>query len=195
MDALMRHGGKGCRSVGVVVSPVGLNELRIPLENAMKIVLEQNSSLRQANTLEQPDALKQNNSANLRKAEIPLQRVNRSESTSLTYKKAYNIAVDRVFVGVGDWLIEEHPIEYVPEPSNNQVVYWVHANQEDLVNLVERFGSALQSIYYLGTNASDVKKPYKYSFDIESIDSAQCPPFYWKPDGTDILRYLCPFII
>ena len=177
MDALMRHGGKGCRSVGVVVSPVGLNELRIPLENAMKNVLEQSSS------------------ANLRKAEIPLQGVNRSESTSLTYKKAYNIAVDKVFVGVGDWLIEEHPIEYVPEPSNNRVVYWVHANQEDLVNLVERFGSALQSIYYLGTNASEVKKPYKHSFDIESIDSAQRPPLYWKPDGTDILRYLCPFII
>ena len=195
MDALMRHGGKGCRSVGVVVSPVGLNELRIPLENAMKNVLEQNSSIRQANTLEQPDALKQNNSANLRKAEILLQGVNRSESTSLTYKKAYNIAVDRVFIGVGDWLIEEHPIEYVPEPSNNRVVYWVHANQEDLVNLVERFGSALQSIYYLGTNASHVKKPYKHSFDIESIDSAQRPPLYWKPDGTDILRYLCPFII
>ena len=195
MDALMRHGGKGCRSVGVVVSPAGLNELRIPLENAMKNVLEQNSSIRQANTLEQPNALKQNNSANLRKAEILLQGVNRSESTSLTYKKAYNIAVDRVFIGVGDWLIEEHPIEYVPEPSNNRVVYWVHANQEDLVNLVERFGSALQSIYYLGTNASDVKKPYKHSFDIESIDSAQRPPLYWKPDGTDILRYLCPFII
>ena len=195
MDALMRHGGKGCRSVGVVVSPVGLNELRIPLENAMKNVLEQNSSIRQANTLEQPDALKQNNSANLKMAEIPLQGGNRSESTRLTYKKAYNIAVDRVFVDVGDWMIEEHPIEYVPEPSNNRVVYWVHANQEDLVNLVERFGSALQSIYYVGPKASDVKKPYKYSFDIESIDSAQRPPLYWKPDGIDILRYLCPFII
>ena len=195
MDALMRHGGKGCRSVGVVVSPVGLNELRIPLENAMKNVLEQNSSLRQANTLEQSDALKQNNSANLKKAEILLQGGNRSESTRLTYKKAYNIAVDRVFVDVGDWMIEEHPIEYVPEPSNNRVVYWVHANQEDLVNLVERFGSALQSIYYVGPKASDVKKPYKYPFDIESIDSAQRPPLYWKPDGIDILRYLCPFII
>lgn len=195
MDALMRHGGKGCRSVGVVVSPVGLNELRIPLENAMKNVLEQNGSLRQANTLEQSDALKQNNSANLKKAEIPLQGGNRSESTRLTYKKAYNIAVDRVFVDVGDWMIEEHPIEYVPEPSNNRVVYWVHANQEDLVNLVERFGSALQSIYYVGPKASDVKKPYTYSFDIESIDSAQRPPLYWKPDGIDILRYLCPFII
>ena len=195
MDALMRHGGKGCRSVGVVVSPVGLNELRIPLENAMKNVLEQNGSLRQANTLEQSDALKQNNSANLKMAEIPLQGDNRSESTRLTYKKAYNIAVDRVFVDVGDWMIEEHPIEYVPEPSNNRVVYWVHANQEDLVNLIERFGSALQSIYYVGPKASDVKKPYKYSFDIESIDSAQRPPLYWKPDGIDILRYLCPFII
>ena len=195
MDALMRHSGKGCRSVGVVVSPVGLNELRIPLENAMKNVLEQNGSLRQANTLEQSDALKQNNSANLKMAEIPLQGGNRSESTRLTYKKAYNIAVDRVFIDVGDWMIEEHPIEYVPEPSNNRVVYWVHANQEDLVNLVERFGSALQSIYYVGPKASDVKKPYKYSFDIESIDSAQRPPLYWKPDGIDILRYLCPFII
>lgn len=195
MDALMRHGGKGCRSVGVVVSPVGLNELRIPLENAMKNVLEQNSYFRQANTLEQSDALKQNNSANLKKAEIPLQGGNRSESTRLTYKKAYNIAVDRVFVDVGDWMIEEHPIEYVPEPSNNRVVYWVHANQKDLVNLVERFGSALQSIYYVGPKASDVKKPYKYPFDIESIDSAQRPPLYWKPDGIDILRYLCPFII
>ena len=195
MDALMRHGGKGCRSVGVVVSPVGLNELRIPLENAMKNVLEQNGSFRQANTLEKSDALKQNNSANLKMAEIPLQGGNRSESTRLTYKKAYNIAVDRVFVDVGDWMIEEHPIEYVPEPSNNRVVYWVHANQEDLVNLVERFGSALQSIYYVGPKASDVKKPYKYSFDIESIDSAQRPPLYWKPDGIDILRYLCPFII
>ncbi len=195
MDALMRHGGKGCRSVGVVVSPVGLNELRIPLENAMKDVVEQTGTLRQNNTLKQPDALKQNNSANLRNAEIPLKEINRSELTSLTYKKAYNIAVDRVFVGVGDWLIEEHPIEYVPEPSNNRVVYWVHANHEDLVNLVEHFGSALQSIYYLGTNASDVKRPYKHSFDIESIDSAQRPPLYWKPDGTDILRYLCPFII
>jgi len=195
MDALMRHGGKGCRSVGVVVSPLGLNELRIPLENAMKNVLEQNSSLRQANTLEQPDNLEQHNSSNIKKAKIPLKGVNRSDLTSLTYRKAYNIAVDRVFVGVGDWLIEEHPIAYVPEPSNNRVVYWVHANKEDLVNLVERFGSALQSVYYLGTNASDIKKPYIPSFDIESIDSAQRPPLYWKPDGTDILRYLCPFII
>ena len=71
----------------------------------------------------------------------------------------------------------------------------MHANQEDLVNLVERFGSALQSIYYVGPKASDLKKPYTYSFDIESIDSAQRPPLYWKPDGTDILRHLCPFII
>ncbi len=195
MDALMRYGGKGCRSVGVVVSPVGLNELRIPLENAMKNVLEQNGALRQTNTLRPQDALKQNNFKKLRKAETPLKKVNKSELTSVTYKKAYNIAVDRVFVGVGDWLIEEHPIEYVPEPSNNRVVYWVHANQEDLVNLVERFGPALQSIYYLGSNASDVKKPYKHSFEIESIDSAQRPPLYWRPDGTDILRYLCPFII
>ena len=158
-------------------------------------IRDRTGTLRQNNTLKQPDALKQNNSANLRNAEIPLKEINRSELTSLTYKKAYNIAVDRVFVCVGDWLIEEHPIEYVPEPSNNRGVYWVHANQENLVNLVEHFGSALQSIYYLCTNASDVKRPYKHSFDIESIDSAQRPPLYWKPDGIDTLRYLCPFII
>ena len=44
--------------------------------------------------------------ANIKKAEILLQGGNRSESTRLTYKKAYNIAVDRVFVDVGDWMIE-----------------------------------------------------------------------------------------
>lgn len=177
IEAVVRHGGKGCRSVGVVVCPVGLNELQNPLEEALK------STLVVAEIEANPDS------------KILKQEAKQNKLTSVAYKKAYSLAIDRTFLCVGDWLIEEHPVEQVPEPRSNRVVYWVKADVEVLGSLVERFGLALQSVYYLGADNSSLEGLLNDFTNIESIDYAQRPPLYWKPDGVDILRYLCPFII
>ena len=177
IEAVVRHGGKGCRSVGVVVCPVGLSELQNPLEEALK------STLVEAEIEANPDS------------KLVKQEAKKNKLTSVAYKKAYNLAIDRTFLCVGDWLIEEHSVEQVPEPRSNRVVYWVKADVEVLGSLVERFGLALQSVYYLGADNSSLEGLLNAFSNIESIDYAQRPPLYWKPDGVDVLRYLCPFII
>ena len=177
IEAMLRHDGKGCRSVGVIVSPVGLNELQNPLEEALK------RTLVVAEIEANPDS------------KILKQEAKQNKLTSVAYKKAYSLAIDRTFLCVGDWLIEEHSVEQVPEPRSNRVVYWVKADVEVLGSLVERFGLALQSIYYLGADNSSLEGLLNDFTNIESIDYTQRPPLYWKPIGVDILRYLCPFII
>lgn len=177
IEAIVRHGGKGCRSVGVVVCPVGLDELKNPLEEALK------SALIEAEIEANPDS------------KLSKHEAKQNKLTSVAYKKAYNLAIDRSFLCVGDWLIEEHSVEQVPEPKSNRVVYWVKADVEVLGSLMERFGLALQSMYYLGADNSSFKGLLNDFTNIESIDRAQRPPLYWKPDGVDVLRYLCPFII
>ena len=177
IEAIVRHGGKGCRSVGVVVCPVGLDELKNPLEEALK------SALIEAEIEANPDS------------KLSKHEAKQNKLTSVAYKKAYNLAIDRSFLCVGDWLIEEHSVEQVPEPKSNRVVYWIKADVEVLGSLMERFGLALQSMYYLGADNSSFKGLLNDFTNIESIDRAQRPPLYWKPDGVDVLRYLCPFII
>ena len=177
IEAIVRHGGKGCRSVGVVVCPVGLDELKNPLEEALK------SASVEAEIEANPDS------------KLSKHEAKQNKLTSVAYKKAYNLAIDRTFLCVGDWLIEEHSVEQVPEPKSNRVVYWVKADVEVLGSLMERFGLALQSMYYLGADNSSFKGLLNDFTNIESIDRAQRPPLYWKPDGVDVLRYLCPFII
>ncbi|MBK97730.1 MAG: hypothetical protein CL672_02935 [Balneola sp.] len=177
IEAMLRHDGKGCRSVGMIVSPVGLNELQKPLENALKT------------------AFYKTEIAGISDSKVQTQGFNRNRLTSVAYKQAYNLAIDRAFICVGDWFIEEHSLEYVSEPKSNRVVYWVKADKDALGSLVERFGFTLQSIYYLGADIPAFKGFFNDTINVESIDYAQCPPLYWKPDGVDILRYLCPFII
>lgn len=177
VEAILRHDGKGCRSVGVIVSPVGLNELLKPIQNLLK------SALHRTETADIPDS------------KIQMQGVNRNRMSSVAYKQAYNLAVDRTFLCVEDWFIEEHSLESVSEPRGNRLVYWVKADEEALSSLVERFDFTLQNIYYLGDDILAFKSFLKNTINVECIDYAQCPPLYWKPDGIDILRYLCPFII
>tara|TARA_B100000575_G_C23143168_1_gene665951 strand:- start:4781 stop:6052 length:1272 start_codon:yes stop_codon:yes gene_type:complete len=177
IEAMVRHDGKGCRSVGVIVSPVGLNELQKPLENALKSVFYKTET------------------AGISDSKVQTQGVNRNRLAGVAYKKAYNLAIARAFICVGDWFIEEHSFEYLSEPRSNRLVYWVKGDEETLGSLVERFGFALQSIYYLGADIPAFKGLLNDITNVESIDFAQCPPLYWKPDGVDILRYLCPFTI
>jgi len=151
-EAILRYGGKGCRSVAVVVSPFRLDEVHSALKKAMKNFWSEN-----------PQHLK--------------------PTPKLQQQYAYNEAVERDQLFMNNFLVQQGGLEL----DQDFICYWVEGDQDKVAELATIFGDRLQSIYVLDftQNIWVMEQP------AEPLHEAQEPPIYWKPDGTDTLKWLC----
>lgn len=75
-------------------------------------------------------------------------------------------------------------VQIEPDLSVPQTVFYVQGGEQELTRIIDKFGNAIQSVY---TEFGEVIG----SIPTEPISQAQKPPIWWKPDGVDILDWLC----
>lgn len=101
---------------------------------------------------------------------------------SLTYRYAYNQAMNIPQIWLEDFLIEES-MDY---PDEKFILKWVKGDFNTAEKLIKRFHSDIQSVYsdsaYTGVKTD--------MFTIEHLSQAQQPSIWWKPDQTDTIRWL-----
>ncbi len=151
VEAIFRYGGKGCRSVAVVVSPYSLDEIKCELTDYIETFW-----------LDNPQHEK--------------------PKPKLKQRFAYNKAIERPQAWLDDFLLQEGGLEL----DQDFICYWVQGDEQKVSEMAEVFGKQLQSIYI---THPDVSIP-NYEDRVEFLSDAQSPPIYWKPDGTDVLKWL-----
>ena len=151
VEAIFRYGGKGCRSVAVVVAPFGLDSIKCELTDYIEAFWLENPQF------EKPEP-------------------------KLAQRFAYNKAMERPQAWLDDFLLQEGGLEM----DQDFICYWVEGDETKVQELAKRFAGQLQSIYI---TEPDITIP-DHSDKVEYLSDAQRPPIYWKPDGTDILRWL-----
>lgn len=101
---------------------------------------------------------------------------------SLYHRYAMNKAVGIPQIWLDDFLIEED----LKKPDSNFVLQWIEGGEDELKEIIKMNKSGLQSIYstdrYIGTEIENIV--------IESLDEAQNPPIWWRPDGIDTITWL-----
>lgn len=101
---------------------------------------------------------------------------------SLYHRYAMNKAVGISQIWLDDFLIEEDH----KKPDHNFVLQWVVGGKDELRDIIRMNKSGLQSIYstdrYIGIKVENRV--------IESLDEAQNPPIWWRPDGIDTISWL-----
>ena len=151
VEAIFRYGGKGCRSVAVVVSPFSLDEIKCELTDYIESFW-----------LENPQHEKPQH--------------------KLAQQFAYNKAIERSQAWLDDFLLQEGGLEM----DQDFICYWVQGDESKIGELADRFNRQLQSIYI---TEPEITIP-GYHDKVEFLSDAQRPPIFWKPDGTDILKWL-----
>lgn len=151
VEAIFRYGGKGCRSVAIVVSPYSLDTIKCELTDYIE-----------AFWLDNPQHEK--------------------PKPSLQQRFAYNKAIERPQAWLDDFLLQEGGLEM----DQDFICYWVQGNEEKVGELAGMFTDELQSIYI---THPDIAIP-GFEDKTEYLSDAQSPPIFWKPDGTDILKWL-----
>ncbi len=151
VEGVFRYGGKGCRSVAIVVSPFSLNSIKCELTDYIETFWLENPQF------EKPKA-------------------------KLKQRFAYNKAIERPQAWLDDFLLQEGGLEM----DQDFICYWVQGEEEKVQELADRFNGQLQSIYI---TEPDVTIP-GHSYNVEYLSDAQRPPIFWKPDGTDVLKWL-----
>lgn len=101
-------------------------------------------------------------------------------SEALAYQFAYNKAIDRQQAWMNDFLLQAN--EELPELDFT--LHWVQGDQDKLIELKEKYGSALQSIYTAGEKVEGI--------ETEFLSQAQTPALWWEPDGIDIFATILP---
>jgi|AntRauTorcE11897_2_1112592.scaffolds.fasta_scaffold02558_3 hypothetical protein len=151
-EAIFRYGGKGCRSVAVVVSPFSLDEIKCEFTDYIE-----------AFWLDNPQHEK--------------------PRPKLKQRFAYNKAIERPQAWLDDFLLQEGGLEL----DQDFICYWVQGDEKTVSELTDTLGDQFQSIYI---TQPDITIP-GFDDNIEFLSDAQQPPVYWKPDGTDIIQWLC----
>ena len=151
-EAILRYGGKGCRSVAVVVSPCSLNDIKDELTDAITAFWE-----------EYPQHAK--------------------PTSKLRQRFAYNKGVERPQLWLKNYLLQQNGLEL----DQDFICYWVEGDEKKVTELSDTFGGRLQSVY---KTKSGIQIPGE-SNRVEFLADAQRPPIFWKPDGTDSLKWLC----
>ncbi|MCC5913912.1 MAG: hypothetical protein JJU46_06015 [Balneolaceae bacterium] len=100
---------------------------------------------------------------------------------SLFHRYAYNRAIGREQAWLDDFLIEESS----KKPGDQFVLHWKKGGVEEFKSLVRKHRNGLQAIYSNSLIAERVD-----DLVIEPLSTAQKPPIWWKPDGTDIIKWL-----
>lgn len=150
-EAIFRYGGMGCRSVGAVVSPFPLDEIKCELTDYIESFW-----------LDHPQ--------------------HRKPEPVLRHRFAYNKAVGRSQAWLDDFLLQEGE-EGMGETFTCN---WITGDEQTTANLADQHRGDLQSIY---VPDSDTVIP-GWEERTEPLSNAQTPPIHWKPDGTDILKWL-----
>lgn len=150
-EAVLRYGGKGCRSVAIVIAPYSLK----------------------SNVCTFTDYVEQFWLYNPQHEKPPV---------SLQHRFAHNKAVGISQSWLDDFLIEET----VEHPEENFILYWVEGGKKEVEEIIQKYGSGLQSIYstgeYIGMRVGEKR--------IEPLDEAQDPPIWWQPDGVDTISWI-----
>lgn len=150
-EAIFRYGGKGCRSVAIVVSPHSLDAIKCEFTDYIE-----------AFWLDNPQHEK--------------------PKPKLKHRFAYNKAIERPQAWLDDFLLQEGGLEM----DQDFICYWIQGNEVKASDLAGRFRDELQSIY---VTHPEITIP-GFEDKVEFLSDAQNPPIYWKPDGTDILKWL-----
>lgn len=151
-EAIFRYGGKGCRSVAVVVSPFELDDIKCELTDYIESFW-----------LDNPQHEK--------------------PAPKLQQRFAYNKAVERPQAWLDDFLLQQGGLEL----DQDFICYWITGDEQKVSQLAGTLGDQLQSIYI---THPDIEIP-GYEQRVEFLFDAQRPPIFWKPDGTDVLKWLC----
>lgn len=101
---------------------------------------------------------------------------------SLFHRYAYNKSLERPQAWLDDFLIEETRIL----PVEEFVLHWIRGGRGDIKSFIDDYGNGLQTVYVSGM---DNELP-GVNIDIEPLFRAQKPVVYWRPDGTDTVKWL-----
>ncbi|MFN2372545.1 MAG: hypothetical protein ABR545_01930 [Cyclonatronaceae bacterium] len=210
-EAVTRYDGRGCRSVGVVVSPYSLDKYAGALRMAEACRKEKVS-------VPEPGAESDGND------HVPESVAGRSADTNNGPKKylhAYAVAAGLPSLQLfdGRWMfIESDDTGLIREG----VVLWIKGGEEELGKVQNRLSGRIQSVFTDGTEmegvegkageaeiaegteladlAGDaesadesVEAALAGDDDFESLNKAQRPEFDWSPDGLDTLQWLAGF--
>lgn len=151
-EAIFRYGGKGCRSVAVVVSSFALDDIKCEFNDYIESFWLNNPQ-------------------------------HKKPAPKLQQRFAYNKAVERSQAWLDDFLLQQGGLEL----DQDFICYWEQGNEQKVEELANSFGDQLQSIYITHPDieiSGDNEK-------IEFLSDAQRPPIFWKPDGIDVLKWLC----
>lgn len=107
-----------------------------------------------------------------------------SVSPELRYLSAFNEAIQRPYVQIGNLVMQISE----PQPETEGLITLTPAAKTDSVQQIQGFinscGAGFQSLY---THGSHLQNEQLAS---EPLKQAQRPPVNWKPDGTDVIRWL-----
>ncbi|SMO55065.1 acyl-CoA reductase [Gracilimonas mengyeensis] len=101
-------------------------------------------------------------------------------SEELKYQYAYNEAIQRDQLWMEHFLIQKS--EGLPE--TDFTVHWVKGDADKVKELREKFGKLVQSVYTMDTDTAIE------GLETETLELAQRPPLWWKPDGVDVVEQL-----
>lgn len=96
-------------------------------------------------------------------------------SEALAYQFAYNKAIDRPQAWMNDFLLQESE-EF---PELDFTLNWIQGDQQKLIELKKKYGSAVQSIYTAGEKIEGI--------ETEFLSQAQTPALWWEPDGEGVI--------
>lgn len=94
---------------------------------------------------------------------------------ALAYQFAYNKSIDRPQAWLDDFLIQESE----DFPELDFTLHWAQGDESKVIELMEKFGSAVQTVYTAGENIEGLKT--------EFLSQAQTPDLWWEPDGVKII--------
>lgn len=100
---------------------------------------------------------------------------------SLFHRYAYNRAIGREQSWLDHFLIEES----TDTPGEQFVLQWIEGDETRFRELIHEHQNGLQSAYSNSLAAERVD-----DLIVEPLSTAQRPPIWWKPDGTDVIAWL-----
>ena len=165
-EAMLRYQGKGCRSVGVILSahPLSHYQHSCAMVDSLESVLIKSMH-----------------------DERPILQERQMERGWCAANQIAHVWVDHLLIREApEILFEEKESLFSPIPG---VVYWVQGNEEMISSWLKnpKKGSQIQSVYTAqSTNSS--KQIERIS--VEQLDTAQKPAIDWTPDGENPLRWL-----
>lgn len=187
-EAVTRYRGRGCRSVSVVVSPMGLDQYNLPgtsdkvLNQFPPITRRLPRAEQKSRTHPEPEIKPEFQKKPEPEPEPKFNSHHQHQSDrdrAQLYRIAYAWAVGKPFRRVGSWLFLETGDADQAGKAGAGVVLWIRGD-EDTVDVVRSvLAGRLQTVY------NDSGRG-----EFEPLEKAQRPDADWKPDGLDTLQWL-----